>query len=258
MPKIRFTGYVLPRIFVFTANNLAPVKWKDNGVTPLEMEFRISIQTGIVDIVCDLNRNITEVELSTPLIRGLDIVKAIVDCLGFAKGLGLSVVLEKYYDATGKESDIAFKNEPLARLFTAFDLNPANTGKNNFERMYRLVIGEPALFMALNELVGSLYIPHQIPVNCGRAIEGIRKLFAPVGTPRDQEWKLMRENLRLTSSYIELITNESKSPRHGDRTFIPASVLDPILERSWIIMNRFLEFRKRGNQPLPLSEFPEL
>jgi hypothetical protein len=30
------------------------------------------------------------------------------------------------------------------------------------------------------------------------------------------------------------------------------------IKRSWIVMNRFLEFKKRGDEALPLSDFPLL
>jgi hypothetical protein len=47
-------------------------------------------------------------------------------------------------------------------------------------------------------------------------------------------------------------------PRHGDPAHIPAITTTEITRRSWKIMNRFFEYKKRDNGPLPLAEFPLL
>jgi hypothetical protein len=112
--------------------------------------------------------------------------------------------------------------------------------------------------MALNDLIISVTLPHHAAVNCARAIDGIRNLMVPAGGDRKQSWLLMRQNLNVAESYLTFLTNVSIAPRHGDRTHIPGSVVTETVERSWIIMDRFLEFRKRGNCPLPIDRFPLL
>jgi hypothetical protein len=68
----------------------------------------------------------------------------------------------------------------------------------------------------------------------------------------------MRENLRVDRSYLQLITDQSKAPRHGDVQAIEALVTEEVAKRCWTIMNRYFEFKKRGGSPLPLSEYPLL
>jgi hypothetical protein len=66
----------------------------------------------------------------------------------------------------------------------------------------------------------------------------------------DIELNRLRTNTRTT------IATAAKGPRHGDVTTTTFSANRETIRRSWIVMNRFLEFKKRGNQRLSLSEFP--
>jgi hypothetical protein len=62
----------------------------------------------------------------------------------------------------------------------------------------------------------------------------------------------MRTALNVTKPYIESITH------HADWSVRNEDEGRKTTERAWVLMNRFLEYRKRGNQPLPLSDFPLL
>jgi len=82
-------------------------------------------------------------------------------------------------------------------------------------------------------------------------------MIAP-GEKTGEQWAKMRSALNLTEEYLKYITDLSKGPRHGERTRIEGESTTEITRRSWIIMNRFIEYRKRGNQDLPTSDFPLL
>ena len=62
----------------------------------------------------------------------------------------------------------------------------------------------------------------------------------------------------LSEQYLRSITDYGIAPRHGDHQFVATDQVRVIACRSWIVMNRFLEYKKRGSQPLPLAEFPLL
>jgi hypothetical protein len=111
--------------------------------------------------------------------------------------------------------------------------------------------------MALNDLVTANTLPHYSPVTCARTIEGLRHLIAPGLQPKDG-WSSLRQNLNIDENYLKFITDHSKGPRHGDPQHIPGAITTDIITRTWVIMNRFLEYRKRGNDALPISEFPML
>jgi hypothetical protein len=76
--------------------------------------------------------------------------------------------------------------------------------------------------------------------------------------PRGQAWGIFQTNLRISRDFRELITDTSKGPRHGDRTYIEGATTIEITKRAWQIMDRFIEYRRRRNQPLPEADFPLL
>jgi hypothetical protein len=93
---------------------------------------------------------------------------------------------------------------------------------------------------------------------CARAIETIRVVMAPENINRKTGWALMQKHLNLNESFVKAITDCGVAPRHGDHKFVAGSTNRVIATRSWIIMNRFLVYKKRGSLPLPLAEFPLL
>jgi hypothetical protein len=119
------------------------------------------------------------------------------------------------------------------------NLTPGYTGKGDFAAMYFLVMVEPPLFLALNELIVAITIPAHITVNCARAIESLRTILVPNDPDRAKGWAELRRVLHLERSYLEFVIKASAEPRHGDKTYMEQAKGQEILERSWIIMNRF-------------------
>lgn len=68
----------------------------------------------------------------------------------------------------------------------------------------------------------------------------------------------MRECLNLSVDYLKLITDVSTAPRHGDSRHISGTTTVEITSRTWTVMNRLLEYKKRDVQRLPVAEFPHL
>ena len=119
----------------------------------------------------------------------------------------------------------------------------------------RLVLKERALLLALNDLIAPVSQFNLATINCARVIESLRSAMATSGWTRDQEWEFMRQQLNLTKPYIQFVIGLSVEPRHGKRKAPEDGQQDEITKRAWIIMNRFLEYRKRGSHQLPLAEF---
>lgn len=82
--------------------------------------------------------------------------------------------------------------------------------------------------------------------------------MTPIGQEKKQGWSAMRQNLNIDVGYLSFITDESKGPRHGNRTGIKQTAFREVIRRSWSIMDRFLEYKKRGDKQLPLADFPLL
>ncbi len=83
-------------------------------------------------------------------------------------------------------------------------------------------------------------------------------MIVPIDPSRKLGWTKMQDYLNIGRSYREFIMTASTEPRHGDRSDVPAHISQQVVERSWVIMNRFLEYKKRGDKPLPIAEFPLL
>jgi hypothetical protein len=256
MPIVHFKGRVLPSAVQVTARDLPQVHWEDAN-TGQVMDITTRIQASVVDLEFDVN-HFDENDLSPLLLRAWDLARAAVDLCCYQVGWGLIVIIDTFVKADGTEATLLAKMETLAAYCTALQPDPQNPGVNNFDVCYRLLVTEPPLFMALNDLIVSITLPHHASVNCARAIEGLRTLMVPAGVSRKQGWSLLRANLNIEKNYVEYVTDVSTGPRHGDRTWIPGTTVNEVVNRSWIIMNRFLEFRKRGNQALPLADFPLL
>jgi hypothetical protein len=254
LDTIHFLGQVFPGAVKISLKDMPLIEWKEPP--NVAESYQIAVVDSKIDVTCVTNRY-SEEKLFDQYMRAYDLVRAAVDIFAFTHGYGLMVVLNEQIKPDGTKADLFFEDKALPPLATAFNLDPKNTDSSSYGVMFNMIISEPASFMALNDLIMAITVPHFAPVNCARAIEGVRHLIAP-GVDRKQGWKVMRQNLNVQQSYLTQVTDTSTAPRHGDRTYIPGSVVQPIIKRSWIIMNRFLEFRKRGNQPLPIVDFPLL
>jgi hypothetical protein len=226
--------------------------WKADDLG-LEMAFHVRIQDGSIVIDCDVNKFEKSAHLAPLFMRAHDIARASVGLAAFATGDGLTVVLDTFTDPAGSTAPLSAQLPSLAMLATA-----ARPGTRDFDKILEIVLAEPALFMALRDLIEAITSPQRAAVNCARAIRALRHFFEPPGGSAEARWLAIREKLQISRSYMREITQPSRTPGHADRPEIPGAVTKDVIDRAWIVMNRFLEFLKRDGQPLPLSEFPLL
>lgn len=143
---------------------------------------------------------------------------------------------------------------------TAIATKPASEADHAiWHKLLAQVMGDASTRTVLNDLIQALSSSHAVVPSCARAMEGIRSAITPGSDNREKGWPIMRERLNIDRPYLQFITDKSTGPRHGDRSdAIPASLNVEILQRSWEIMNRFLIYKQRGDQRLPILEFPLL
>ena len=251
---------IVVKVFV---RNVAKIKWtatERQGAKLLDIpvEISIGIENSKVDIECDIERFQDDPFLIADLWkRSLDLAKACVSLLSFASENAVTVVLDTVIKPDGSSSQLVSCHRN-AQLCTAFSISGEALKDNpDFNQVLNIVLQEPPLFMALEDLISSVTMPNHAPINCGRVVDALRNLLAP-GVKVPQQWSVLRKALKCSPEYVTFISNTSIAPRHGDRTFIPGDVLNEVGKRTWILMNRYLELRKRGNQELPESEFPFL
>jgi hypothetical protein len=259
MAVFKFLGRVLPPRARVTLTDLGTIHWKDAALG-LEIDMTVKMIDSKVEVVCDSNLYATEDDGNQVYMRAFDAARAAVNSFCFATGLGLSVVLEKVIKPDGIEHDILVQRPELAAMFTAFEALAPNREQEskNFSTMYGIVLGNSQIFMALDDLIVSISLPHYAPINCARAIETLRQVMTPEAEDRKQGWETMRQNLNISLEYLSFITNVSTGPRHGVRVGTTQIDFQETIKRAWTVMNRFLEYKKRGDQPLPLTDFPLL
>lgn len=228
--------------------------WEEEHVT---MQFTITINNSLVRVDCEIDRFQDDylVEIHR---RAFDLARSCVNVAAFATGFGMNLIFELFVRPDGVAVPIQFRvPSDLVAESTAVKL-PAVTveERKTMEQVLSLVMAEPALFLLLNDLIQCASTPHVTPTNCGRVWDGLRKLVAPGDEPKKM-WPLFREAMHVDEKYATFVSEHSKTPRHGGHIRIDGPTTAEILKRTWILMNRFLEYRKRGNT-LPLAEFPLL
>lgn len=250
MAIYRFTGRILPPHYKINLTNLPTVHWSNDSGHINDCDVKI-VESN-VEIVCDSNKYLTDNDYAQVHLQAVDSVRSALDTFGFITGIGLTVFLDKVIKPDGIEYNIVHDGPHLAAFVQGFDLSPSS-----FTGLYQIIVSDPAIILAMNDLVVCLSLHHHAFVNCGRVVEAIRELISP-GITKKQAWPLMRQNLNIEEGYLAFITDQSSGPRHADRKGIKREDYQEIIDRTWIIMNRFLEFRKRGNQQLPIADFPLL
>ena len=249
MPIAYLMGYVEPRDAHLSIEGLSPVVWEDKN-THQQFSYLVTILDCIVSVECEVDTYHDTLEFISQLNnRAVDVARLAVDVVSFKRGIGMTVHLNELIDPDGKEHRLVSYACGITKC-TAYE-------ESEIGDIFRLLSWEPAIGESLNDLILAITAPHHAPVNCGRAVEGIRQLIDPNPNKR-AAWKSMQVALNLSHEYIQYVYNLSTAPRHGDRTFRSTPEQEESITRSWKIMDRFLHYRKHQNRRLPLSDFPLL
>jgi len=171
MATFKFTGRVLPSSSNMTLKGSISTRWEDPSLG-LAMDASLSIANSVVEVLCESNLFGTENHDGHVHFRASDMARAVVNSFAYAKGLGLSVVLESVTKPDGVKYNIQDQRPDLAALVTAFRSGPEH-GSVDLADMLQIVFSDPMIFVSLNDLVSSITLPQYAPVNCGRVIEAL-------------------------------------------------------------------------------------
>lgn len=247
MPLIHFTGYVEPRnvkasVGPFTVEEL-------DKSTEMPLRFTVNIADGYVGIECELLRY-DPAFLSALSNRATELARVALDMMTFQMGYGFVLVVDRFYDETGKEEILMIKNPFLEGLCTAYS-------DANFKEFLDLIVYDTHLFMAINDLTIAATASRQAAINCARAMDAVKFMISP-GTKDEIGWRRMRGALNISEPYLRFITDFSREHRHGNRTWQASDPLEETLIRSWTVMNRYLVLRRWNLSQLPLEDFSVL
>jgi len=256
MQTIHFLGDVVPSNHIKMSTSGMPQFHYHSADLAIDADIDVSIVDSVVDVTCTMNHYYHS---HFPHLHKIafDLARATVHLYTFASGNTLAVIFNRFIGVDGKEIPFLIQHPQLAQLCSAFSLTPGPGEWGVGDAAY-VVFTDHMVFTALAHLVGAVSHHSETVVNCARAIETLRTAVALPGASRKDAWEQFRTALNVEKKFLKLITDTSTEGRHGQGTFIPGEVTGEIIRRAWIIMNRFLEFRKRGNQPLSAPDFPLL
>jgi hypothetical protein len=245
MPVVRFLGAVLPSRGL-QIHNLPHLGFQySSGLTA---DLQIDVKDSKITVECELNRYDSS-EFEMLHLHVLHIVRAFVDMVAFCSGNGYTTILQDFTDPDGLSLRIQAQDLSLAHVCT---VPPTD---------FFSLITDFEVSEILHTLTSTLQEPYLWPVNCARAIEAMARLVVPNEENTKRRWKAFRAALNISEPYLQLISQVSTEPRHGNLQELlrPRPEYYQVRQRAWTVMNRFLEFRKRGGlKALHTSEFPEI
>jgi hypothetical protein len=257
VPTIRLNGRVFPcHIPITLKTTLVPAINIITQGTPLdglEVMFQFAIQDSRVQVACHVNR-ILPTDFGFIFTSAFEVVRAAVDLMAFSIGKGLTLILETAHYPDGSIVKISHSDPALPPLCTAYKIDESGSDQSA-GIVLREILNDRNIMTALHDLTATMEAPSTIPSNCFRAIESVCRAIGQKGKP-PKVWGGLRDSLNVSYDYVYPIDEDSKNSRHGNHSD-PRYLTDhEIRLRAWNIMNRFMEFRKRGN--VPLTDLPLL
>ncbi|HEX3431650.1 MAG TPA: hypothetical protein VHT03_12265 [Rhizomicrobium sp.] len=250
LKTIRFLGQVLPVEVDFTLPGELYFSWvwQERNMT---IGIKISIHHS--RIVADCTVADFQPSDTTELYRrAYDNCRALISLNSFRTGVARTFILDRWIRPDdGIESILLMMDNRLPPLCTSIHSDA------DFNTIFRAIVESHSLMRLLGDLIDAISIPHEGPASCARAVEGLKWLIASDRSD-SAAWESMRSALNLDRAYLIFITKHSTDIRHGKAPRIEGPICMEIILRSWIIMNRFFEYLKRGKTPLPVAEFPLL
>jgi hypothetical protein len=257
MPVLRFFGKVYPAAVKVNFHREISIRWAANDLG-FPIEVSATCCDSVVEATCTVPRY-EEKYLSTLLARTYNLIETVTDLSTFGMGLALWVELDTVVKPNGTRETLLKCDPSLERICTAFKMPPGNpVEQREFDRLIKIVLGEPALMGSLRDLAEVVLHYNVTPTNCGRVLDTLRKAIAP-NEKKERGWELLRETVNADENYMDWVSRYSTGTRHGDRaTPISGNIVMEIRDRTWNVMNRILEYRKGGNAALGRTKFPLL
>ncbi len=253
MPTVTFKGRVFPELLKLTLSQPISLGWK-NEQTGFNGIVEVTITDGVLTAKCELSKFDSNEHLALLYKEAFELSGILVNLSSFALGTGTTIVFETMTVPDGTTTEIRSADPTLAQHCTAFTLS----GQSILD-ILDLAVKEPLIHYALRDL-NDCFVPNRTTINCARVVETIRTMILPTAASasRAPAWEKMRVALNLSAGYIKFISDQSISHRHGVFDPVDTKTNAELSHRTWKIMNRFLEYRKRNNKPLTDPEFPLL
>lgn len=252
MNRLQMIGRILPTSQMITLPYY--LKRSSTAADGTKVEAHVTLWQGTVRVTCDTDATIDEDVVDRLRFYAIDSGKALVNSYAFIGGSPLYLDYHTAIRPDGSKGTASWNDPGLRAMSEVFE--PRGAGIRVME-IQKILHTEPYAAIAMSDLIQAITEINTLRVHCARAIEGLRHLIAGPGIAPAKGWGRLQDALNVDRAYRELITRASVAPRHGDYWGSDEPAQE-IVYRSWTLMNRFLEFRMRGNQNLRGPEFPLL
>ena len=249
MTAVKIFGRVYPA--GLTVDLHAPqIKYaSDDGKLTAEIDVKVVKSDVCVSwTTTDYNRD----TLLAIWVTSRKLATALVDLVALRIGAAATVIMDRYQDHTGHSDVLSFVEPKVKGISTLLDSDAGLLSA------FSVIANEQHLMTVLEDLISGLWSQDHKVINCARSVEAIRQLIAGYHLEPDAQWPIFRKALNVERSYLDLIINYSKDPRHGKKDSAPASDVDTIMERTWTLIYRFFYYRLGGNKSLAEKQFPVL
>ena len=258
--RIRFTGAVHPTALRITIKDLPVQVWPETDAERFRIAFQVTIVDSRIDVEVTADQVFTEDDDGVGMLAGraLELSKAAIDVFCLQVGWGLTCTLDRYIDAVGVTRTLLPHLPHLPIPDGIAKGSPFTIKSGSLDWEFGLLGSNPRIASAVSDLVRAFAETSMVEINCARSLETIRHEISPMCPNKTASWMNIRHTLNLTEDYTRSITDISSSPRHGDSQAADANMRANAIDRSMVMMHRFLLLRRRGLIHLPIDEFPLL
>lgn len=233
------------------------------GLTkPFSKTFKREDGTKVFDAVVELHDSNFTVRLSdvdpnlskgTLVVAVHDIVRGLVDAVGFRNLYGFEIEIETATDGPGVEFEVGTGIEDPAV--------DASADPVSVTQLIGLVFagGGIQLRLALADFRRALRATGDAPFYCYRAVEAVAQHFRDKHrVSKAAAWSVMHEHLNTSRGFISPMKSLADAPRHGELPEISGLEKIECAKRTRVVLERFATYLRRGASPLSAKEFPRV
>lgn len=253
MPIYVFNGRVLPERVNAGVN--PPQKLSISiPEANLEFDLTISIYASQISVILETASESPDIPTLKNYVDSF--VRMLFDAGGYLECRGYDLEITSVVEPNGQFSVFGVEEGALKRSRTD------GTSINMADLWLLLTSGEKSrpLQRALGDLREAIRMPHDTGFFCFRAVESMRQLFVEVkdGNETETSWERMSSALRIEQSYIAVLERFGKPQRHGETPYMSGDNRFIAMNRTWQIVDRYIEFARTGFVPLSSADFETL
>jgi hypothetical protein len=251
MTEYTFHGRLLPEVRRLQLPWNPRFKYSDPR-SGLNAEFEIQIHASMIHVRCSTETPDSDAQYSEIMVRSFQFCSTLAHVITFCTGWALQVIIDSGF-ANGKLRPIALSERRAVACCQSFSID------RDLEEVADLALNDLSLAFALGDLAAGVGQLNYSSVAAGRALDTLRHAISGPDMGTAKGWELLRDTLHVSESYAKSITEASAKPRHGERGKVEGANELAVLLRAWTVVDRFIEFKKRGGkEALPLSSYPTL